>query len=99
MLAPRVVSCQSASCGPAGAGCKRCRPRGRALVDHSVAEGAAFHGWDRPRSPPAPEPAKDGRKAMYVMVRKYADKGGLLDQLVPQVRDGLLPLLKQAPGF
>jgi hypothetical protein len=36
---------------------------------------------------------------MYVMVRRYAGKGGLLDRLAPQVRDGLVPLLRQAPGF
>jgi hypothetical protein len=33
------------------------------------------------------------------MVRKYADKGALIDKLAPPVRDGLVPLLKQAPGF
>ena len=36
---------------------------------------------------------------MYVTVRRYAGKGGLLDRLAPQVRDGLVPLLKGAPGF
>ena len=36
---------------------------------------------------------------MYVMVRKSAGKGGLLDELAPKVRDGLVPLLRQAPGF
>ena len=36
---------------------------------------------------------------MYAMVRKHAGKGGLLDGLAPQVRDGLVPLLKRAPGF
>jgi hypothetical protein len=36
---------------------------------------------------------------MYVTVRKYAGKGGLLDRLAPQVRDGLVPLLRHAPGF
>lgn len=36
---------------------------------------------------------------MYVMIRKYAGKGSLMDKLVPQVRDGLVPLLRQAPGF
>ena len=36
---------------------------------------------------------------MYVMVRNYAGKGGLLDGLAPRVRDGLVPLLRQAPGF
>jgi hypothetical protein len=36
---------------------------------------------------------------MYVIIRKYAGKGGLMDRLAPQVRDGLVPLLRQAPGF
>ena len=36
---------------------------------------------------------------MHAMVRKYAGKGGLLDGLAPRVRDGLVPLLRQAPGF
>jgi hypothetical protein len=36
---------------------------------------------------------------MYVTIRRYAGKGGLLDRLAPQVRDGLVPLLKQAAGF
>jgi hypothetical protein len=36
---------------------------------------------------------------MYAMVRKYAGKGGLLDRLAPQVRDGLVPVLRRAPGF
>jgi hypothetical protein len=36
---------------------------------------------------------------MYVTVRKYAGKGGLLDRLAPQVRDGLVPLLRHALGF
>ena len=36
---------------------------------------------------------------MYVVVRKYAGKGGLLDGLAPRVRDGLVPILRQAPGF
>jgi hypothetical protein len=36
---------------------------------------------------------------MYVTIRKYAGKGGLMDRLAPPVRDGLVPLLKQAPGF
>ena len=36
---------------------------------------------------------------MYVTVRKYVGKGGLLDRLAPQVRDGLVPLLRHAPGF
>jgi hypothetical protein len=36
---------------------------------------------------------------VYVTIRKYADKGGLMDRLAPQVRDGLVPQLKRAPGF
>ena len=36
---------------------------------------------------------------MYVMVRKYPGKGGLADRLAPPVRDGLVPILRQAPGF
>jgi hypothetical protein len=36
---------------------------------------------------------------MYAMVRKYAGKGGLLGRLAPQVRDGLVPIMKQAPRF
>ena len=36
---------------------------------------------------------------MHVTVRKYAGKGALVDKLVPPVRDGLVPLLKSAPGF
>jgi hypothetical protein len=36
---------------------------------------------------------------MHVMIRKYAGKGDLIDRLVPQVRDGLVPLLRPAPGF
>ncbi len=36
---------------------------------------------------------------MYVTIRKYADKGSQMDRLAPQVRDGLVPLLRQAPGF
>ena len=36
---------------------------------------------------------------MHVTVRKYAGKGALIDKLVPPVRDGLVPLLKSAPGF
>ncbi|GAA0577038.1 hypothetical protein GCM10009416_14550 [Craurococcus roseus] len=35
---------------------------------------------------------------MYAMVRRYAGKGGLMDRLAPQVQDGLVPLLKAAPG-
>jgi heme-degrading monooxygenase HmoA len=36
---------------------------------------------------------------VYVTIRKYAGKGGVIDRLVPPVRDGLVPLLKRAPGF
>ena len=36
---------------------------------------------------------------MHVTVRRYAGKGALIDKLVPPVRDGLVPLLKRAPGF
>ncbi len=36
---------------------------------------------------------------MHVTIRKYAGKGALIDKLVPPVRDGLVPLLKSAPGF
>ena len=36
---------------------------------------------------------------MYLIIRKYSGKGGLMDRLAPQVRDGLVPLLKGAPGF
>ena len=36
---------------------------------------------------------------MYVAVRKYIGKGGLIDKLAPPVRDGLVPLLRHAPGF
>jgi hypothetical protein len=36
---------------------------------------------------------------MYVTVRRYARKGDLLAQLVSPVRDGLVPLLRKAPGF
>jgi hypothetical protein len=36
---------------------------------------------------------------MHVTIRKYAGKGALIDKLVPPVRDGLVPLLKRAPGF
>lgn len=36
---------------------------------------------------------------MYVTIRKYADKGALIDELVPPVRDGFVPLLRQAAGF
>jgi hypothetical protein len=36
---------------------------------------------------------------MHAMVRKYSGKGRLLDGLAPKVRDGLVPLLRQAPAF
>ncbi|MBD0275796.1 MAG: hypothetical protein ICV73_28195 [Acetobacteraceae bacterium] len=36
---------------------------------------------------------------MYITIRRYADKGGLMDRLVQPVREGLVPLLKRAPGF
>lgn len=36
---------------------------------------------------------------MYATARRYAGKGGLMDGLAPRVRDGLVPLLKGAPGF
>ena len=36
---------------------------------------------------------------MHVTIRRYEGKGGLMDRLAPPVRDGLVPLLKQAPGF
>ncbi len=36
---------------------------------------------------------------MYVTIRKYAGKGAVIDKLLPPVRDGLVPLLRQAPGF
>jgi hypothetical protein len=36
---------------------------------------------------------------MHAMVREYAGEGGLMDRLAPWVRDGLVPLLRQAPGF
>ena len=36
---------------------------------------------------------------MYITIRKYADKAGLIDGLVPPVRDGFVPLLRRAPGF
>jgi hypothetical protein len=35
---------------------------------------------------------------MYLTIRKYAGKGGLIGRLAPPVRDGLVPLLRQAPG-
>jgi heme-degrading monooxygenase HmoA len=36
---------------------------------------------------------------MHATIRKYTGKGALMDKLVPPVRDGLVPLLKRAPGF
>ena len=36
---------------------------------------------------------------MHVTVRKYAGRGALIDKLVQPARDGLVPLLKWAPGF
>ncbi len=36
---------------------------------------------------------------MYVTIRKYADKGALIDGLVPPVCDGFVPLLRRAAGF
>jgi hypothetical protein len=36
---------------------------------------------------------------VYLTIRKYAGKGALIDRLAPPVRDGLVPLLKRAPGF
>jgi len=36
---------------------------------------------------------------MYVTIRRYADKGNLMDRLAPRVRDGLVPQLKRAAGF
>jgi heme-degrading monooxygenase HmoA len=36
---------------------------------------------------------------MYVTIRKYADRGGLMVRLAPQVWEGLVPLLRQTPGF
>ena len=36
---------------------------------------------------------------MYITIRRNADKGGLMDRLVQPVREGLVPLLKRAPGF
>ena len=36
---------------------------------------------------------------MHLTIRKYAGKGALIDRLAPPVRDGLVPLLKRAPGF
>ena len=36
---------------------------------------------------------------MFVTIRKYADKGALIEGLVPRVRDGFVPLLRRAAGF
>ncbi len=36
---------------------------------------------------------------MYLMVRKYSGKGGLLGCLAPQISDGLVPILRRSPGF
>jgi len=36
---------------------------------------------------------------VYVTIRKYADKGALIEGLVPPVRDGFVPLLRRAAGF
>jgi len=36
---------------------------------------------------------------MYITVRKYADKGSLVEKIVPRVRDDLVPQLKRAVGF
>ena len=36
---------------------------------------------------------------MYVTIRKYADKGALIEGLVPLVREGFVPLLRRASGF
>lgn len=36
---------------------------------------------------------------MYVTIRKYAEKGALIDGLVPRVRNSFVPLLRQAAGF
>jgi heme-degrading monooxygenase HmoA len=36
---------------------------------------------------------------MYVTIRRYADRGGLLERLVLPVRDCLVPLLRKAQGF
>src|SRR5215210_4786433 len=60
------------------------------IVDRSARSGAASSGRDKQKS---------GRSAMYVTVRRYADKGAIIDRLVPKVRDGFVPILRQAPGF
>jgi hypothetical protein len=36
---------------------------------------------------------------VYATIRKYAGLGNLIDRLAPPVRDGLVPKLRQAPGF
>jgi hypothetical protein len=36
---------------------------------------------------------------MYITIRKYTGLGNLIDRLAPPVRDGLVPRLRQAPGF
>ena len=36
---------------------------------------------------------------MYVTIRKYADKGALIEGLVPPVCDSFVPLLRRASGF
>jgi hypothetical protein len=36
---------------------------------------------------------------VYVTIRKYADKGALIEGLVPPVRAGFVPLLRRAAGF
>jgi hypothetical protein len=36
---------------------------------------------------------------VYVTIRKYADKGALIDGLVPPVREGFVPLLRRTAGF
>jgi hypothetical protein len=38
-------------------------------------------------------------EAVHITIRRYADRGGLIGALVAPVRDGLLPLLRRAPGF
>jgi hypothetical protein len=37
--------------------------------------------------------------AVYIMIRRHADKAAVVPSLVPRARDGLVPLLKQAQGF
>jgi hypothetical protein len=36
---------------------------------------------------------------VHVTIRKYADKGALIDGLAPPIRDGFVPLLRRTPGF